>query len=308
MIDEKEKKEIGATPEQIWRWHDNCVSYRAELGLSQLLPKCVRYVEGNQWAKPTTDTEDYPRPVINILENIMLNKKAQVLPSPIKIAYRAWDANAAVERFNEFAAYELARLEQDRLNNDALWDSIVKGSHYLYYYWDESATGIDGDIEGDIAAQVIDVQDLDVANVKERNIQKQEWIMIRSRESVKRIKELAENAEDKELILPDDNESIYAEVEDKEDKQATVLTRFFRYNGEVYWERATKSVVFMRARPLTPNPRRHSAKKSKVKKATLPKRSTSPSFILRSRLIGNAVIRVFTAGARSKHYLKIKTT
>lgn len=255
-------EQIGATLEQINKWYQDGVDYQAALGLNTSIPECVRFYEGDQWAKVTKNTKMFPRPVVNIIEMNCNNKKSQVLSSPIKIVYKASEnenasdqtKSAVIDRFNHFAEYQQGRLRQADINNKLALDAEIKGSMCVYYYWDKNIAGIDGLIEGDIAAQVIDPLSVIFANPNEKDEQKQEWIMIVSRENVEKVKEMADSGVDKNLITDDNSDSVYNEQESETEKYVTVLTRFFRHDGEVYFEKATKQVIFNKARPFTPDP------------------------------------------------------
>ena len=256
---DKKKKEhrIGATIEQINTWYRDAVAYQAAIGLPTTIPECVRFYQGDQWAPPTKDTKYFPRPVVNIVEMNCNNKKSQVLSSPIKIVYSCDNPKINVDKFNRFAEYQQARLKQDEMNNRAVLDGIVKGSWCQYFYWDKDIVGLDGLIEGDIASQLIDPANVLFADPSEKDVQKQEWVMIVSRENVDKIREIADEGVDKNKICDDDSDSFYNEVESDTTKYTTVLTRFFRYEGEVYFERATKAVIFNEARPFTPNVKKY---------------------------------------------------
>ena len=250
---ETKKQKIGATIDQINTWYRDAQAYQREIGLHTTIPECVRFYEGDQWAAPTKDTKYFPRPVVNIVEMNCNNKKSQVLSSPIKIVYKCDNTNISVDKFNRFAEYQQARLKQDEINNKAVLDGIVKGSWCQYFYWDKDIVGLDGLIEGDIASQLIDPANVMFADPCEKDVQKQEWVMIVSRENVEKIREIADEGVDKTKITDDDSDSFYNEVESDTTKYTTVLTRFFRHEGEVYFERATKAVIFNEARPFTPN-------------------------------------------------------
>lgn len=251
------KKQIGSTIEQLNSWYSDAIAYQNAIGLPTTVPECVRFYEGNQWPAPTKNTKFFPRPVVNIVEMNCNNKKSQVLSSPIKIVYKCDNKGINTEKFNRFAEYQQARLKQDEMNNKAVLDGIIKGSWCQYFYWDKNVPGLDGLIEGDIASQLIDPTNVLFADPSEKDIQKQEWVMIVSRESVDKIREIADSNVDKKKITDDDSDSIYNEVESDTTKYATVLTRFFRYNGEVYFERATKAVIFNSARPFTPDVKKY---------------------------------------------------
>ena len=248
-----EEKKRGASVEQLNTWYKDAISYQDGIGIRKSMPQCVKFYEGNQWVEATEATKYFPRPVVNIVEMNVNNKKSQVLSSPVKIVYKSEFKDAAVEKFNRFAEYQQKRLKQDELDNKAVLDGEVKGSYCYYYYWDDGVVGLDGLKEGDIAVQLVDPLNVLFANPNEKDEQKQEWIMLISRESVKRIKNIADKGVDLNLIVSDNNNSVYNEQESDTDELVTVMTRFFRHEDEVYFERATNAVVFNEARPFTPN-------------------------------------------------------
>ena len=248
-----EEKRIGATLDQLNDWYKDAIAYQTAIGLTKTLPECVKFYEGDQWAPVTEATKFFPRPVVNIVEMNINNKKSQVLSSPVKIVYKSEFDNKGVEKFNRFAEYQQARLKQEELDNKAIIDGEVKGSYCYYYYWDRTVVGLDGLVEGDIAVQLVDPINVLFANPNEKDEQKQEWIMLISRESVDSIKKIADKGVDLKLIAKDNNGSIYNEAESDTENFVTVMTRFFRHDGEVYFERATCEVIFNNARPFTPD-------------------------------------------------------
>ncbi len=241
------------TAQQIVKWYEESIAYQSQLGLRATIPECVRFYEGDQWAKVTEDTKHFPRPVVNIIEMICNNKKSQVLSSPIQLVYKAENGNEAVEKFNRFSDYEQSRIRQRDMNNRAVLDGIIKGSYCFYGYWDKDIVGIDGLVEGDIGAQVVDPLDVHFADPTEKDEQKQKWIILTSREDIEKIKKEADAGVDKGEITEDDNNSVYNEKESDTTKYATVFTFFFRQNDEVYFLKATKGVIFTKPRPFTPN-------------------------------------------------------
>jgi hypothetical protein len=253
VADKRGEDKLGATVEQLVKWYEDGVAYQTALGLRSSIPQCVRFYEGDQWEAPTKATKHFPRPVVNITEMICNNKKSQVLSSPIKIVYKSENDEAAIDKFNRFAEYEQGRLRQTETNSKACLDGIVKGSYCFYYFWDKECVGTDGLVEGDIGLQLLDPLSVIFANPNENDEQKQEWIMLVSREDVESIRKAADSGTDLTKICDDDSDSVYHEVESDTTKYATVLTRFFRNNGEVYFERATKAVLFMSSRALTPD-------------------------------------------------------
>lgn len=58
---------------------------------------------------------------------------------------------------------------------------------------------------------------------------------------------------DPELIVADETDNKYGVIEQEGNKLCTVLTRYFRKNGEVYCEKATKTVIINKPFSLAPD-------------------------------------------------------
>lgn len=238
---------------KLWADYKNGLNFQSSTGLSKNLPMFVKFYEGNQWAKVTENTATMPRPVVNIIKMICRNKKAAILSTPVKIIYQSEHFDADVDRFNHFAEYIQKELGQEALDKKAIDDGVKKGSYFYHYYWDAEAIGKNGIKEGGLRCEIIDPLNIFFSNPTELDEQKQEWILIASRENVKSVRLKADKGVDKDAIVPDTNDSKYGTIEQEGDKLCTVLTRYFRKNGEVFCEKATKTVIVNKPFSITPN-------------------------------------------------------
>lgn len=238
---------------KLWDDYQNGLNFQSSTGLSKNLPTFVKFYEGNQWAKVTENTATMPRPVVNIIKMICRNKKAAILSTPVKIIYQSEHFGADVDRFNHFADYIQKELGQEALDKKAIDDGVKKGFYSFHYYWDAEARGKNGIKEGGLRCEIIDPLNIFFSNPTELDEQKQEWILIASRENVKSVRLKADKGVDKEAIVPDTNDSKYGTIEQEGDKLCTVLTRYFRKNGEVFCEKATKTVIVNKPFSITPN-------------------------------------------------------
>lgn len=238
---------------EIWQQYQNGLAYQKQMGLSKKIPEFVKFFEGNQWAPPTKKTKNLPRPVLNIIKFICRNKKSSIMATPVKLVYKADNESVDADKFTRFAQYIQKEIGQSGLDSQALDDGIKKGSYFYHYYWDSEAKGKDGIKEGALRCDVIDILDIFFANPIEIDEQKQEWIIISSRESVKTIKEKADKGVDLSLIQPDESDFKYGEKEQDGSELCTILTKYFRKDGEVYCIKATKNVIVNQAFALTPN-------------------------------------------------------
>lgn len=241
---------------KVWEDYRKGVEYQQLIGLSKNLPIFVDFYEGKQWPAPTERTKGLPRPVVNIIKMICRNKKSAILSAPVRLIYKT-AANLGrevnTERFNRFAAYIQRELGQEELDKRAIHDAVRKGPYFYHYYWDAEARGKDGIREGALRGEIIDPLSIFFADPTECDEQKQEWIIIASRENVKSVRIKADKGIDKSLIGPDENEEKYHTKEQEGDKLCTVLTRYFRKDGEVWFEKSVKATVVNAPRPLSPD-------------------------------------------------------
>ena len=237
---------------ELWRLFRRGREYQSAKGLSRTLPLCVRFYEGDQWAPPTKNTRNLPRPVVNITKMICRTKKSAMLSTPLRILYRSYDACVDVERLNRFAAYIQKELGQNELDRRGVDQAVKKGTYIFHYYWDATARGTRGRIDGALRAELLDPLNVFFADPTEQDEQKQAWILIASREPVEAVRAACGNEYDRDAISADAGEDLYGAERGTQDL-VTVLTRYFRRGGEVWCERATRTVALGDPFPLTPD-------------------------------------------------------
>lgn len=238
---------------ELWTLFRNGRAYQSARHLTVKLPLYVRFYEGDQWPTPTKSTRNLPRPVVNITKMICRSKKSAILSTPVRIVYKSGMENVEAEKFNHFSDYIQRELGQETLDKKGIDDGVKKGSYFYHYYWDSEARGMRGNVEGALRGEMIDPLDIFFEDPTEVDEQKQAWIMISSRETVESIRAKCDPDVDKELIRADDADDPYARVEQDGSELVTVLTRYFRKNGEVYIEKATRRTVVNKPFPLTPD-------------------------------------------------------
>lgn len=252
--------------QNIWSEWEDGLTYQKKLRLKETCETCVDFYEGKQWPQATENTKHLPRPVINLIKFIVNGKKANVLSSKISTIYKPLILNEAESQlaidganaFSNFANHIAKEIKQEDLDNKAIADGLKKGTYIFHYYWDEEAkTGL-ARYNGGMNGQIIDPLSIVFANPKQKDEQKQKWIIIQSRENVKTLKEKAKkeglSTTEIELIQSDtDYEKNYDAEEQETEEYATVLTKYFRKSGEVYYIKSTRQVVIQKETPLTPN-------------------------------------------------------
>lgn len=240
----------------VWKEYEEARAYQDNVGLSQDVPMFVDFYEGRQWAKPTEKTKLLPRPVFNVVKMIVRSKKAAILSTPVQLVFKTDDQSVSsemVDRFNHFANYIQKEMRQNERDADGVQDGAVKGSYIFHYYWDTEAKGKAGIVEGGLRCELLDVLNVFVANPRERDEQKQKWIIISSREEVGSVRAKADKGVDLDSIQPDESDERYNDKEQENSKLVTVLTKYFRQNGEVFCMKATKNVIVNAPFSITPD-------------------------------------------------------
>ena len=241
---------------ELWKMFREGREYQSAKGLSRILPACVRFYEGDQWAPPTKNTRNLPRPVVNFTKMICRSKKSAILSTPQRIVYRSYDGTVDTERLNSFAEYIGHEMGQDDLDRRGIDCAVKKGTYIYHYYWDSHARGLRGRAGGALRGELLEPLNVFFADPTETDEQKQAWILIATRESVETVKSMCKTQSECDAIVSDSESDPYGTVESGVGGLVTVLTRYFRRNGEVFVERATKSVLLGDAFPITPDPAR----------------------------------------------------
>ena len=238
----------------LWRDFQRGRAYQSERGLTKLLPLCVKFYEGDQWAPPTKNTRNLPRPVVNITKMICRSKKSAILSTPVRLRYSTFDPARDVTKFNNFSEYIQREIGMDVLDKRAVDSAVKKGTYIYHYYWDAEARGMNASVIGGLRCELLEPLNVFFADPTEQDEQKQAWILIATRESVKAVLEKADKGVDKDAIKSDElSDDPYAQKEQEESDLVTVLTRYFRKGGEVYCEKATKTTIINKAFPITPD-------------------------------------------------------
>lgn len=238
----------------LWKLYENGRGYLSSMGLSTKLPLYNRFYEGNQWPAPTRATRSLPRPVVNFIKMIVRSKKSFILASKARIHYEAELSEVDLTALNDFADYMVKEIGQEELDREAVQEACVEGTYIYHYYWDSEAVGRDGRVAGGMRAELLDPLAVVFENPTQREEQKQKWIILVTRETVDSVKAKADKGVDLNAIVPDEADADdYGTVEQDGSKLCTVLTRYFRRNGEVYVEQATKGVCFKAPAPIAPD-------------------------------------------------------
>lgn len=227
----------------LWSYYQNALDYQIRMGLRDKIPTCIDFYEGKQWPLPTENTKNLPRPVVNIIKMVCRTKKSAILSSPVKINYKSFTPYADMDMFNSFADSVFKDMGQGELDRLALEDAVKKGSYFYHYYWDSEAKSLNSDEIGALRCEIIDPLNIFFSNPAEISEQNQDWIIISTRLELSKIRKLADSGKSLTKLVPDEDIASCSVLEQDGGNMATLLTRYFKQDGEIWCERATRTCV-----------------------------------------------------------------
>ena len=239
-----------------WEDYQHGISYQESIGLPSRVKECIDFVEGRQWAQPTKRTMALPRPVVNIVKMIVRSKKSALNNKPVRVVFEADNGDTNTEAFTRFADYIFKEMRIAEIDSQAILDAAIKGCYIYHFYWDKDAKGKAAMTSGAVRCDLLDPRNVFFSNPAQIDEQKQKWIIIATREEVESVKARADKGVDKELICADEREYNVETDQDKEQEgteMCTVLTRYFRKDGEVYCEKSTRRTIINKAFRIAPD-------------------------------------------------------
>ena len=250
-----------------WMQYEAGREYKRRIGLYGTVSRNESYYRGEQWGDGTGERE-LPKPVFNVVRRLTDYLVGAVAGGRVSVTYledaitpqptRALEKQMreSIDVLNRHTVYHWERCGMDRLVYRLLLDAALSGDGVLYCYWDKDAHS--GGPGGDVRTVNWDNCELYAADMNRPDIQSQEYIILAGRESVRSLRREAKEAG----ISPETVSKIrsdmafsydgkgrsYPELEDDDCAKATVLLKFWREDGVVWFEKATAEVVIRRVR------------------------------------------------------------
>ncbi len=255
----------------LWEEYTAGLSYQKAMGFAGDFPSFVKFKEGEQWPAATKNTASLPRPVFNVVDMFIRNKRSSITNQPITIQYSpvefSADENAAAladegaKDFTDYARQLWEDCEQDELNNQFLDDAATLGTGVLHYFYDPSVIGGgEKPYIGEIRGEIIDPLNIFFGNPQIREVQRQPYIIIAQRMDAADVEREAREeglSEEQIALIKGDtrheNQGYAAAKQELSNrKKITVLTKYYRKGGSVLRDRCTEQVEIIKGRSLTP--------------------------------------------------------
>lgn len=236
-------KEIKET--KIWVMYDKCVAFARKKGLYSIVDRCNNFYNGDQWEGLLI--EGIEPVVYNFVKPIVNYKTGKITESIRAINYGADNidntefrsvAKKVCDLLNQRAARVWEKDKMDHIIKRFVKKSAICGESVIYVSYDEKTKNPKNEL--------LNMVDVYYGNENEPEIQSQPYILIKQRKSVAEVKEIAKlyGVKDKDLdyiIGDDDNiEEAGQDAKDELENMCTIVTKFYRSNGTIWYAKATK--------------------------------------------------------------------
>lgn len=259
---------ICLSPKEIFGEYDIGDSYKQSLGKRGITEQGKineRFYVGDQWYGAKCGNN---RPLVrrNIIKRIGEFKMSCISSAPLAVNYSAEgipsggaegnskfgastipdeaEITTVMQAISEYFKITAERVRLDMLKSDALLNCYISGTGILYTYWDSTVkTGLYADsgrtlpVTGDIACEVLDIENVVFGEPNRDDVQSQPYIIISRRRHIDEVIRAARRSripkEDIESIKPDNsrylsNSGELGECEPTDSRRVTTMTKFYK--------------------------------------------------------------------------------
>lgn len=214
--------------------------------------RATKFYYGDQYDPVTKNTKNLPRPVLNYCKLQVNSKISNLLAIPTKLRMCTNNDYQYTDSTTNFVNYLLKEDKWSNKKSKICLKAALSGLGVCHVYWNDKKIGTYGDYVGGVSTESINYNDIAFANPSNDDIQSQEYIIIRSRKSVKSLRNMVQSEEDKLKIVPEDRTDYRAGDEIAENDLCWTYLQYYRKDGEVYKTFCTKDVVIYKDSPLNP--------------------------------------------------------
>ncbi|MBQ1954701.1 MAG: hypothetical protein II350_03070 [Clostridia bacterium] len=240
------KSEFKLHPDELWREYSEGVDYNESIGLYENVRKNENFFIGNQWEG--VNAPDLEKPVLNVLKRCVSYFLAMLSSDDIAVNIEPFDEGEITKLTSNVLSGEIVRVSEraglKEKFRDMLRNCCVDGDGCVYFFMDNRVkTG--SEEEGEIRAEVLENTKVIFGNPYVSDVQSQPYIIVVQRMLKSEAEELArENGSDPQSIIPDAEDGRYVNEDmDRRNNLVTVLTRFWKEDGEVWCCKASRGLI-----------------------------------------------------------------
>lgn len=244
------RKGKGLTAEQISKEFEKMLSYNNSINLDETVKVNENFFIGKQWEGVVAN--GLPQPVFNFLKRVVLFSVASITTDNLKMQATplAVDPNSkALERVSKVVNRDFEQLFEfnqiPAMMREYMRNAAVDGDGCTYTFWDPDMESGQSE-KGGIRTEIISNTHVGFGNPEERDVQKQPYILIETRQLTEELKAFAKEhgCKDVDAIKPD-TESHDVDDYKRADDKTTVILRLWKdkETGTVWACKSTKDVI-----------------------------------------------------------------
>lgn len=247
-----------------WKKYDSLVAYNSGFRPDKNYYESIKvwndFYNGDQWTGLSGD-QKLPHPVFNIIKRIIEFKIASLTNSDIAIHIEPLE-NLSADEDQEFNLADFVNAEIknifEKLNmkvkiKDVLLDGATTGDMCFHVVFNPNKKPYRSfeNVMGEIEIETIDATNIGFGNANIRDVEKQPWIIIVGRDTVKNLKEEAKMYKN-DVQLTSDNETGYqatdfaeteVEIEGDDEGKALYIYIYEKKDGKVIATKCTKDAI-----------------------------------------------------------------
>ena len=222
------------------RYHD---TFYQQSNVEEMMNECRNFVSGHQYEE--TEYNDLPKPVFNICREEVEKTVAKLLEVKPAVEFIADINSENLAKLDNFYEYQMNEIDDEDIRSRVCRTGIIDGTAVAITSFDEDTIGVQSLFKGFLKREIIPFERTFYENPYCNDIQDQQYwgyYFLMSVSAVKKMVEGKTKEEIDELIVPENyfepNKNFSS---NKIDNQTIkVYVRFFRIDGEVYFELATR--------------------------------------------------------------------
>lgn len=239
------------------RYHD---TFFVKSNLENVLKESRDFVAGRQYIQ--TEYNDLPKPTFNICREYVEKVSAKILETKHTVSFVADVDTECLNTLDNFYDTQMKEIDDEDITAQICKNGIIDGVACAITAYDEDTIGCSSLFRGFLKRQIIPFEQTYWENPYCEDEQDQEYWGYYFNMSVGAVKKLVEGKTEKEineLVVPEDyfnNDSMYKDksTHDIDNEVVNVYVRFFRIDGEVFFEMATRWCnVYEHPHALNPN-------------------------------------------------------
>lgn len=225
------------------RYHD---TFFIKSNIENVMKESRDFVGGRQYQY--TEVNNLPKPTFNICREYVEKVTAKIFETKPVISFVADIDTENLQTIDNFYEYQMKEIDDEEITSKICKAGIIDGVAVAITAFDEDTLGIESSFRGFLKRQVIPFEQTFWENPYCEDEQDQQYWGYYFSMSIKAVKKLVEGKSEEEideLILPEDyleNTSVYTgkTKDDLDNEIVNVYVRFFRIDGEVFFEMATR--------------------------------------------------------------------